>query len=169
LERINDWVTGLIVSLKNPPRVDGTILVSEFDKQLFPFFTETPMITAESKHFSQEFKKAERLLEGEVEMPHAVISKNFSEITKLSGILDTPFKSESKKQICIYKSIYREGEYENFVIRTIAVDDDFEQQFYINIFERNNERIIKLDGISNPYRTPAVKFAVLKLAELLKK
>jgi len=49
----------------------------------------------------------------------------------------------------------------------ISTDKDFQQQYFLILLKKKNGWLLKLDSVSNPYRTPAVKWSVKKLAEVL--
>lgn len=114
-----------------------------------------------------EYQKAERLLEEEEPMPHASIKKEKADLSNIFTNLNTPFKSGSGKQVCIFKGAFSDDKSSHYLVKTIAVDGEFEQHFFINIFERDNDWVVKLDSVSNPYRTPAVKFSVSEIARLI--
>lgn len=115
----------------------------------------------------REYQKAERMLKEEEPMPHASVKKEKADISKIFSNLNKPFKSESEKQICIFKGAFKDESSSHYLLKAIAVDGEFEQHFFINIFERENDWVVKLDSVSNPYRTPAVKFSVNEVARLI--
>ena len=54
-----------------------------------------------------------------------------------------------------------------FLVETVASDDEFEQRFYLKVVERSEGVMVKLDGSTKVFLTPAVRFAVEDLARCL--
>ena len=54
-----------------------------------------------------------------------------------------------------------------FLVETVASDDEFEQRFYLKVVERSEGVMVKLDGSTKVFLTPAVRFAVEDLARRL--
>lgn len=107
--------------------------------------------------------KIERLIGGEHEMPHA---KGKIDIKKIDTINEKVFKDENK--IFIVKGVFKNTNKDNeYLIKIISSDKDFVQHYFLVLYEKGSEWILKLDSESNPYRTPAVKWSVKKLMEVL--
>jgi tRNA (guanine-N7-)-methyltransferase len=105
-----------------------------------------------------------RLLE-DVSMPHVFVEKEIKpyHITQLIG----SEYSESGK-LFIVKAGYTALEDDRYLLRTIAKDESYKQEFYILITRQEERRwLVKLDPAVRPYRTPAVKIAVWKIGALL--
>ena len=54
------------------------------------------------------------------------------------------------------------------LIKTITVDEGFEQRFFIALTNREEKCVVKVDPSSSPYRTPAVRMAIEEAAAVLK-
>lgn len=104
-----------------------------------------------------------RLLE-DVTMPHVFISPTIR-IDKLEPFLDRMFR-EGESSFLV-KRIYQDLNKRNFLLRAITRDLDYLQNFYIIIARHEDGWIIKLDDSLQPYRTPAVKWAIQKIGEIL--
>ncbi|MDN5360812.1 MAG: tRNA (guanine-N7-)-methyltransferase [Thermotogaceae bacterium] len=120
-------------------------------------------------------EKCDRLLERSVVMPHEKLLETEASIENLYSGLNQSHKSPSGNEICVYKVIYEGREKDTFLIKTIAVDmydhgeGEFEQHYFIDIYKNNRQWLLKLDPISRPFITPAVKFSIRSLAKTLKK
>lgn len=108
-----------------------------------------------------------RALEGMVPLPHLFIKREEIDLSSLSKILDKTCKSEDGKQICVFKSIFKDLDRDHYLVKTITTDEGFVQHCLLAIVGREQNWLVKLDGTTNPYRTPAVKFAVKQLAKAL--
>lgn len=53
-----------------------------------------------------------------------------------------------------------------WVVETVTCDEGFEQKFYLKVARRDHEALVKLDGVSHPFLTPAVRGALAHLAQL---
>ncbi len=115
----------------------------------------------------QKTGRVERALEGMVPIPHQFIKHDEIDISGLREILDKTFKSDDGKQICVYKSIFKDLAWDQYLVKTVASDEGFIQQCILVLVRREQNWLVKLDGATNPYRTPAVKFAVKQLAQAL--
>ncbi|SHH40566.1 tRNA (guanosine(46)-N7)-methyltransferase TrmB [Thermosipho atlanticus] len=139
---------------KNPPREFYT----RYEKKWIKFGRDI---------FKLRIKKIksgriERLIGGVQEMPHA---KGKIDITKINSLKEAVFKESDK--IFIVKGIYKDINSESYVIKIISTDKDFVQHYFLCLYRKDNEWILKLDSESNPYRTPAVKWSVKKIMEVL--
>lgn len=114
-----------------------------------------------------KMSSTQKLLEGDTPMPHRILSKEQVKLEALPDILNKIYKTADEKEICIFKSIYKDMQWQQYLIKTIATDENFTQHFFMVLVDRVDDWVVKLDGACNPYRTPAVKFAVNQLADLL--
>jgi len=104
-----------------------------------------------------------RILE-DSEMPHRIIE---NEISPDQVILLKNFEYEAGNHLFVVKEVYADFTKNSYLFRAISKDFDYKQAFYIVISKRQNEWLIKLDETCPVFRTPAVKLAVLKIAEIL--
>ncbi|GHS95405.1 tRNA (guanine-N(7)-)-methyltransferase [Synergistales bacterium] len=104
---------------------------------------------------------------GELNMMHVIIDK-----TLPVGGLGFLFGlgGEREEAHWAFKKSYvssRAGD--SYLIETICADLDFEQRFYLKLTERDDggktTTLIKPDGTSHVYLTPAVRFAILDMAD----
>jgi tRNA (guanine-N7-)-methyltransferase len=59
------------------------------------------------------------------------------------------------------------GADKTYLVETVSADGDFEQRYYLKVTERGGGALVKLDGTSRIYLTPAVRCAVEDLARRL--
>ncbi|PLV59729.1 tRNA (guanosine(46)-N7)-methyltransferase TrmB [Thermotoga sp. KOL6] len=103
-----------------------------------------------------------RLLEGKSAMAHTTFvgTVTWERLKNLEGKV---YKEKSK--VFVVKKVYRD---DDFLLKIISTDEgDFQQVYYLNLSERNGKWILKLDDGSDPYRTPALKWSLRKIAEEL--
>ncbi|HQN22164.1 MAG: tRNA (guanosine(46)-N7)-methyltransferase TrmB [Thermotogota bacterium] len=144
---------------KNPDRESMTRFERKwkrFDRDIY--FVQLQKEKAES---------VTRALKGMVPIPHQFIKQEEIDISALPEILDKTFKSDGGKEICVFKSIYKELAHDHYLIKAIATDEGFAQHCILVLARRERDWLVKLDTATNPYRTPAVKFAVKQLAQVL--
>ena len=67
------------------------------------------------------------------------------------------------------KEIYKKDASDRFLLKIISVDGDQQQKFFIAIQKRDEGWLVKLDDLTQPFRTPAVKFAVFEIGRILQK
>jgi tRNA (guanine-N7-)-methyltransferase len=110
------------------------------------------------KHF-----QVKRIIEG-AEMPHFYIEKNIKslKIEKLVG-----YEMKRDRQVFKIKEIFKKKDRNAYLLRTVAVDDDYMQNFFLLAAVHEKGTIIKIDIGFQPYRTPAVKMAVEEVGKLL--
>lgn len=111
--------------------------------------------------------KIERMLEGESDMPHRKISKDYTEIEKLKTLKDQVFK-EGKK-VFVVKEVFENSSGDYFVLKVIASDGDIQQHYFVDVCLRGKNWMVKLDSSSIPFRTPSVKFSIDKIADMISK
>ncbi|RMI08673.1 MAG: tRNA (guanosine(46)-N7)-methyltransferase TrmB [Calditrichaeota bacterium] len=105
-----------------------------------------------------------RLLE-DATMPHAFVTRpvQAEDIRQLAGL-----EYFEKDRLFVVKGTFTQLDRENFLIRVVAKDGDYHQNFYVLVKPHEDGRwLVKLDSTTLPYRTPAVKMAVWKIGELL--
>ncbi|AEX85695.1 tRNA (guanine-N(7)-)-methyltransferase [Marinitoga piezophila KA3] len=107
--------------------------------------------------------KVLRILEGVSEMPHKNI--NSIDIDKLKDLKDKKFQEGNKT--FVVNNVYEDMINDRYLLKVVSSDDDFIQQYYVAIYKKTNSWLVKLDSVTIPYRTPAVKFSVYKIAELI--
>jgi len=117
-------------------------------------------------HFHAEklnHNKVKRILR-EREMPHYFIEKSIKnlKIEKLTG-----YELKRDKQVFKIKEIFRKKDKQAYLLRTVAVDDDYMQSFFLLVAVHEKGTIIKVDAGYQPYRTPAVKMAVGEVGKFL--
>jgi tRNA (guanine-N7-)-methyltransferase len=121
-----------------------------------------------------------RLLSEEKEMPHARVNVKGSNVDNIMKNLNKKWTNEDGTQICVFKKVYTGKDENSLLVKTIAVDmplgykegevdteGDFRQHFFINLFKRGEQWLLNLEGTANPFRTPSVKYAVRKLADVM--
>jgi tRNA (guanine-N7-)-methyltransferase len=108
-------------------------------------------------------RRVKRIL-GETEMPHYFIEKSIKnlKIEKLAG-----YEIKRNKQVFKIKEIFRKKDKQAYLLRTVAVDDDYMQSFFLLVAVHEKGTIIKVDAGYQPYRTPAVKMAVDEVGKFL--
>lgn len=104
-----------------------------------------------------------RILE-DCEMPHRIIE---NEISAEQIIPLTDFEYEAGNHLFVIKEVYGNFKKKGYLLRVISKDFNYKQVFYIVVSRRETEWLIKLDETCPVFRTPAVKLAVNKLAEVL--
>ena len=108
-------------------------------------------------------KLINRILENE-KMPHFIIKKKIhpENVSKLQGEVE-------KKDGSIFKikEVFSNLSQRVFLLRTVTTDYDYTQNFFILIAPYGKGFIVKIDTSYQPYRTPAVKFVIEKVAMLL--
>lgn len=107
--------------------------------------------------------KVNRLIGGVNEVPHASGKISEEKIKLLKGKV---FKENNK--VFVIKNVYKELDSNSHIFKVISSDGDFSQHYFLVLYQKDNENwVIKLDSESNPYRTPAVKWSVKKIMEVL--
>ncbi|MCK5077470.1 MAG: tRNA (guanosine(46)-N7)-methyltransferase TrmB [Calditrichia bacterium] len=112
----------------------------------------------------KEFQPVNRIFEGE-DMPHVILKKELDNEKIISSLNNLEIKHE--KFLFKIKEIYENESHERFLLKTIAVDGEQQQKFFIVIQKRTDNWLIKLDDLTQPFRTPAVKFAVFEVGRIL--
>jgi tRNA (guanine-N7-)-methyltransferase len=101
----------------------------------------------------------------ENKMPHVIIKHPMmpEKINQLKGLVE-------KKDGIVYKviDVFQDLSGEAFLLRMVTVDEDYTQNFFILVAIYNQGFIVKIDPGYQPYRTPAVKTAVMEIGQRLK-
>jgi tRNA (guanine-N7-)-methyltransferase len=107
--------------------------------------------------------KIKRWLESD-KMPHAILLKEIhpQDVFTLEGL-----EKKSEEMLFKIKEIFISKDGKAFVLRTITKDRDYRQDFFLIIAPHGEGSIIKIDSVFQPYRTPAVKMAVLEIAKTI--
>ncbi|MGC9383246.1 MAG: tRNA (guanosine(46)-N7)-methyltransferase TrmB [Kosmotogaceae bacterium] len=116
-------------------------------------------------HAVKEKNKDILKIAGGEDMPHVHLEKiNNDQLQNVMG------KVFSEGTIFFkYVELFHSKQKNKYLIKTITVDDDFEQRFFIEIRQKDdNNWIISLDNNGLPFRTPSVKRAVFYLGEIQK-
>ncbi|GHS90125.1 tRNA (guanine-N(7)-)-methyltransferase [Synergistales bacterium] len=106
---------------------------------------------------------------GECDMMHIRIDKALP--TGGLGFLFGTGGEREEAHWAFKKSYVSSRAEDSYLIETICADLDFEQRFYLKLTERNDDgkttTLIKPDGTSHVYLTPAVRFAIEDMANRL--
>jgi tRNA (guanine-N7-)-methyltransferase len=94
-------------------------------------------------------------------MPHIFLDK--IEEDKVLNIENETFISNDSGYI--YKKSYKGNE--EIIIKTISVDDGFNQNYFIKIVERNGKYMVKLDDFAKPIITESVKKSVFNFRDFI--
>ncbi len=108
--------------------------------------------------------RVNRLLE-DAQMPHAFVEKEITSkiIENLIG-----FTHKEVDKLFVVKEYFRDADEKRFLLRIVAKDGGYQQDFYLRIVRQNKNRwLVKLDPTIQPYRTPAVKMAVWRIGRCL--
>lgn len=96
------------------------------------------------------------------EMPHVHL-KNVHE-DKVKALQNKVFHEDQESSFVV-KNIYSNAD--EFLLRIISSDGGFQQHYFVAIRKKGNSYIVKIDPSTIPYRTPAVKNSVFKIAEVV--
>lgn len=99
-----------------------------------------------------------RILKEQEKMPHQKIKTLSKE--KLEKIINEEFDTMSGTTIIREKFENNE----KIILRAITVEKELTQEYYIEIIKRGEEYLIKLDPMTTPFRTPAVKETINEIA-----
>ncbi len=111
-----------------------------------------------------KYESVAKLISGG-DMPHVIINKELNVEDAMARLKKYEIKENDR--FFVIKEVHVNPEKTNILLKTVVVDDDFQQKFYIVIHKRPDGWIVKLDDITQPFRTPSVKFAIEKTGELL--
>jgi tRNA (guanine-N7-)-methyltransferase len=100
----------------------------------------------------------------EEKMPHIVVQKKIipENINGLKGVV-------KKNSGFIYKilDVFRDLSDSAFLLRMVTSDSDYSQNFFILVAKYDQGFIVKIDPGYQPYRTPAVKAAIMDIGQYL--
>lgn len=122
----------------------------------------------------QEYKLIFRLYKGHViifyeYMPHVVISGKYDFMDIYTGFEKKMNKIESST-IIKYEDSFINKDKNLILIKTIVIEDQQAQSFYIIIMKKEQQITIRLDPLTDPKKTTAVKRSLGLIAkELLNK
>ena len=94
-----------------------------------------------------------------IKINRKVESQNVEGLNNLTG------KDEHKKIFWKFGRAFMHDT--TFLLETLTSDDEFEQKFYINISQREEGSLIRLDRISGTFLTPAVRASLEDAAQRL--
>lgn len=101
----------------------------------------------------------ERTVTGE--LPHAKLKRvNTDKLFKIKGQI---WQEDDK--VVVIKDVYQNLDLDNWLVLTYSSDGDFQQHYYILITRKDDGFLVKLDSTTVPFRTPAVKWSVYRIAE----
>jgi tRNA (guanine-N7-)-methyltransferase len=106
---------------------------------------------------------SKRILEN-TEMPHYFVAQKITSerVYQLIGL-----ERSEEDRVFKIKEIFEKPGHNVFLFRIVAVDDDYKQSFFILVAPHEKGFIVKIDIGFQPYRTPAVKWAVEEIGRLL--
>jgi tRNA (guanine-N7-)-methyltransferase len=99
-----------------------------------------------------------RLIKEQDNMPHQKLKGISNE--KLEKLINNEFDTSSGKTIVREKFENKE----KIILRTITVENELTQEYYVEIIKREGEYLIKLDPITTPFRTPGIKETIKEIA-----
>jgi tRNA (guanine-N7-)-methyltransferase len=102
----------------------------------------------------------------DTQMPHSFV-ENEIKPEQLYGLKDVVGKKEDN--VFNIKSVYSDRDNKTFLLKTVCSDRGYKQNVFIIVAKHPRGYIVKLDGGSLSYRTPAVKMAVKEIGRLLSK
>lgn len=108
--------------------------------------------------------RVERIAEGA--MPHARIKGPVDQAVLLSL---AGFKETWPGGAFVIKEVLLAPKGETALLRAFATDEGFQQQYFIAVVQESDGWMVKLDGATLPFRTPAVKRSVAAVAVALEK
>ncbi len=111
----------------------------------------------------QHYSPIERKIQ-EGPMPHKIIPHAIQQ-EQVARLLEV--QQETNGQFFIIKEIYFSPDNQHYLLKVIAKDEDYMQKYFVRISPHREGWIVKLDSTTQPYRTPAVKFSVYRIGELL--
>ncbi|MCK4894913.1 MAG: tRNA (guanosine(46)-N7)-methyltransferase TrmB [Calditrichia bacterium] len=145
-------ISGII---DNPERCTST----KYERKWKELFRQIYYVQAEN----QKKLDVKRIVEN-LDMPHYFVDKKVSskQIYLLNGL-----ECSEENRVFKVKEIFERPAHNVFLFRIVAVDDGYMQTFFILVAPHGKGFIIKIDTGFQPYRTPAVKWAVEEIGRLL--
>ncbi len=120
--------------------------------------------------FILEFEKhsacsVERIVSGRSDEMHVSIAREKLDLAVLST-RDLGISGGENGVHWALGNVYGDGE-GTWLVRAVTSDDGYQQQMYLRVVQREQGVLVKIDGVSVPYLTPAVRQAVQGLADHL--
>jgi tRNA (guanine-N7-)-methyltransferase len=108
--------------------------------------------------------KVERIAEGE--MPHArtQVSMTREKVARAVGL-----KEAWPGGAFVIKEAFFAPDGRTALLRAFSTDQDFQQHYFLAVVPDQTGAMVKLDGATVPFRTPAVKRSVVVVAAALKR
>ena len=108
--------------------------------------------------------KVARIAEGE--MPHARVKGHIDRgvLRSLAGLKET-----WPGGAFVIKEVFLSPNWDEALLRAYATDNGFQQHFLVAVVREPDGWMVKLDGATVPFRTPAVKRAVAAVAAALER
>ncbi len=103
-----------------------------------------------------------RIVEGRCDDMHMTIDKGREDLSVLAGASLNLSDGEEGAHWTLGR-VYANGD-GVWLIQAISSDDGYEQKFYLRVVSRDEGVLVKVDGFSCPFLTPAVRSAVEALA-----
>jgi len=99
-------------------------------------------------------------------MPHATVNRDisWSEVEQLTG-----WKERWPGGAFVIREVFRGGDGQSALLRVFSTDAEFQQQYFLLLARTHYGMLVKLDGATLPFRTPAVRRSVAQVATLLYK
>jgi tRNA (guanine-N7-)-methyltransferase len=116
--------------------------------------------------FRRNWREYQNRYNGGIDVSHAWLKEEI-DIQRLIGVLNEAFIRE--KLLVKFLKVFLAVEDDSYLIETITADDDQSQRFYICLIRKPSGWLLQLDSQTKPFRTPAVRFAIRKLTEILSK
>ena len=142
---------------------------TDFQREIKTRYEEKWEKMGRNKYMVLAHKKAsrpvKRILEGSEDMPHKLVEK--IDLSKANNLLDKKFSCE--EQTFIVKEFFYNHENNRYIFRVFSADGDYCQQYYVKAVKREDKYLVKLDSTTIPFRTPAVKWSVLTIADEISK
>lgn len=109
---------------------------------------------------------------------HRPVKRLIQEEPMPHRFLDTPIRPEMVKALegrqfrqeaafFVIKETFGGVQREEYLVHVVSQDGDYLQKFFIRMHPHGPQWLIKLDEVTQPYRTPAVKLAVFQVADWL--
>ena len=116
---------------------------------------------------AEKVRKAsvERLTWGEEEVHVRIEKVDEGKIRELAGKV---FKGRNDR-VFVVKDVFISPDGDGASFRIISSDKGFQQHYYAILEKRKDFWLLKLDSTCHPYRTPAVKWSIYKIAEEIRK
>lgn len=163
-----DWYAEEVYeNFKKDERFEVEEIIKNFDREFKTRYEKKWDDEGRNKYLLKikkvNYSPIERYFIGEDNMPHKKIKK--INIKKIEEISDNIFEEDMKK--VIIRESYCDNKNNKYLIKTLASDNNYTQEFFVTVTKREDEWLIKLDSMTSPYRTPSVKYAIETIAKYL--